>query len=309
MSSSLTFERKFFVKDLFQPKDFLNQFNEIEFESFQAFLNAIGNEFLSIGSYNNYVIINNIDSEKELKDFNSLISDCNIDQEICIHLNRDFILKNMHLIKDMGYFSMRTNIFDDDEFLNNLKSSKDALDRFSNTKFELVTPINYENYKHIFSLVLEIYNKGLTRFFDFKFDYMSIDQMTLSETREFEFRYKDINHWKSGNKQEESWDFLTIADSKDIYKPIYVSNDLKTSLSKQSFENGDFVFDLGSNINSDGESIEKTELNKIRQYIDLKIINSYFPIMNSKLINYYHNYLLEGSIDEIPLIGFIILGE
>jgi hypothetical protein len=306
----IKFERKHFVKNLFNHKNFLNQFNEIQFESFQSFLDSIGNDFLSVGSsYNNYIIINNIDSERQLLDFNSLLKDSKIDQEICIHLKKDFILKNSHLLNDLEFFSISSDIFDDNESLEEFLLDKNLQNRLETTKFELITPINIKNWKYIFDLVIELYMKNVTRFFDLKFDYISLDEMTLKDSREFEFRYKEMNNWTRSNQKNS--DYLTINKSSDMYmyKPIYVSGDLKLSINKQSYYDNEFVFDLLKNKDNNGENVEQKDLNKIRQYLDLKIINSYFPIMNSRLINHYHNYILEGSIDELPLISFIVLGE
>lgn len=301
------FERKFFITDLFSSADFLTKnFHQIEFENLQAFVNSIGNQFLSLNSKQNIII--NVETEIELDDVQKFFesTSANQTQQFEIKVSPDFIIKFHEKISQIPKSNLLCEIIDDQHLFDVLDTDH-MREKNSKSKFEFIVPVNYDNWKEIFNLVVELYNKKISRFFDFNIDYISLENLTFKESHELEFRFRDLDPWKYSRSKVN--DNLMINSSNEFIKKIYVSEDCKISLTRESLENNEFVLDLLKNIDRTGETIDKNELNAIRQYIDLRKVFPFKKIQNTRLINYYHNFKINASIDELPLTFHLFNGE
>ncbi|MFP4026043.1 MAG: hypothetical protein ACLFVR_16095 [Thiohalospira sp.] len=303
------FERKKYIKDLFLPESFLTNFDELNFENFSSFKNMIANDFIKFGFNKEITIF--IDNENDFNEFLQLAGATDILSEdfFTIKTSRGFA---SIVLKEFIEKSIRCSIqipfvFDNDFYENLSLITKGAAWNEKNA-VEICVVIDYENYKKQLSYMLEILQKYSFRIFNVKVDYNSFEDMKFSEYHDLYFRWKDLEPWtKRGGETKNS---LSFKQTGGIYKPIFISENGFISLTEQSHKDGKFMFDLLSNRDKDGQTINQLELNVIRQYVDMqRVYPTNIAVQNSYLIDYYQNYLVTEAIDELPLISRMFLGD
>jgi hypothetical protein len=303
--------QRIYIKDLYDSKRVINSFAEVEFESLYAFVNAYKKDLfkltkklkltIPINTIEDFNIVVEVGLKSKLFELgflNLYITDADLLEEIIrnklwLIKTKQFRITTNPIIKSNG----RHEWININEF--KAWSSKNPL--------VIKAKITYENYRTIVDDLISIYNiKGL-RFFEIYFDYHSFEEMKLEELHEFEFRISQLRIWQSATKdffdKERTVDKIVLNSTS--HKKIFISNDLKLYLTKEAFEDGIMLFDLGNNLDKNGETLSVRELSELRQYIDL-VPQAMANTRNWSFIDFYQNVKVMGNINECPYLNNIV---
>jgi len=295
-------ERKYFIKDLFDPKKIINRFNYVEFKSFRAFIDCYMKDLFVLGKQNRFTIP--INSLEEFEQFGKISQETLLCEtaEINLFIKPDLLNK---------IFQEKIGLVVDKKFnITTTKEIKHGLDDWGSIEnFRLWTQynplwinieINYNNFRSVVEDILKIYNTQKWRFFWLKFDYESFEEMKFKELHELEFWLNQLIIWVRGTKDKKYKYPHIETNNWGFKKKIIISEDLKLYLGKKMW------FDIGKYIDCNGEEVPFKELNILRSYIDL-VPEALIPKMNDlSFIDFYQNYKIMGHINEIPYITKII---
>ena len=302
------FERKYFIKDLFRPKQVLDCFELVEFESFRAYYNAVKEGF-----YHHKAVITSvrINDEKEVQHLKKIIETTNVfwdRNNIEIKIKSNLLMKTIEIIKDVEEKIILT-VLHDDEFLllSEFKKYKGWIGR---NPLYIEYDVNNDNYVDVFIHLTREYATGLIRFFKLNWDYESFQKVSIQDLTSLEFWINHVNVWI-----QESYDgnlaHLEIFDIKG--KPIFVSERLGLYYNKKHFDSyhaSPLIF-LTDHKDKNGEDISYISLNWLRSYMDLVDDVLYLDVKPKNFIhsfiNYYDNIRIKGSINEIPLITILVM--
>jgi len=304
--------RKYFIKDLFNPKTVLSNFHEIEFESFDIFVRMFNDGFIS--KKIDYVFPIDIDKDmvflKKISRKSYFFDRLYLNIKIESNRLKEFF-EHISGLEDCHF----TIITDDkvDLSLDDLGSDKNSVKWLQKNRLFVETTINYQNYKTKLNDLLTIYNTNRIRFFYLNWNYYSFEQMPLKEMHEFEYRISHFMSWCNSTKDERKYDNQPIMINKSGFrKKLFIDNEMKMYLSKLAFKDGDILFDLKKHKHDDGISVSFVELNKLRNYIDLTPEFLIGTCPDISYVDYYQNKKVMGNINEIPIIsekvGEIIYG-
>lgn len=297
------FDRKYFIKNLFNSKDVLNLFTRIEFESLNTYLFCLEKDLIKADcrrelilpiSPESFPLYRRLNNESKMFDFGNI--NFSVLPE---HFEEFFYDEELKGLFEKKFF-ITLDSFPDDGFTGlSLDKNKDWI---MNNPIYIKTRITKDNYKEVVQKIILFFRNRNMRFYDLKFDYLSFQDMKISDITELEFW---LNHFSVWCKQQHP-ERIEIRQSSAIVRSIYVSDNLELFLddSKDSIS---FIFDLGSNIEKNGEQIDIVSLNKLRQYTDLmKRHLDTANKFNFHLISFRDNILINGFINEVPWITHII---
>jgi len=265
-------ERQLFIKDLFNSKDILNAFKEIEFENFKTFTECLKKDTITLTKQ---VIINlPVKTFEEIDVFVKLAAE----NYMCEMTNFNLLIKP----------DLLETFFDRSKPIKNKRFSITTTDDIEINRFDLhiiesflswtrsnplwiETNINYDNFEESVIKIIEIYMKLGYRFFKINFDYESFDKMTIEELHKLEFWLRQLNIWKiSSMDKKNKKNKQPMMYYRRKGKTIFVSRDFKLYVTKQAFEEGDMLFDLAKHYKHNGNEVPFKELNILRSYIDMK---------------------------------------
>ncbi len=254
----LNFERKYFVKDLFDPKKVLDNFAMVYFESFSCFEKCIMNDL--------YIIKKGKMISFPVKNEDGL--------QIAIPLfeKTDILEKCISWIK-----------IEDRHFYFNPKD---------NSLMKMIY-LNKDNYAETIASIINDREQKYMYFI--RFDYTSFLELKVGELNELQFWIERLNCWIGDIK---------IFKMPQFYKTVSISNDLKLYLDKS----GKSFFDLGANLDKNGETLPFLERNELGTFMDLtkQGVQAQMPVRNWNLIDWEQNVKMNGFVNEIPLITSLI---
>lgn len=302
-------QRENFIKDLFNPKGILNRFKEIEFEDFKTFIESVNKEVLILNKDIRCIIP--IKSIEEFDFFKELITDTYLTDKIQIILKIKQDLLSDVFSRCAELKNKRFDIITDDiDFSRDDVLSKGYIVWTENNPLWVEIDINYSNIEEAVEKITNIYVKKRFRFFKLNFDFESFQDMKFSELPRLMFWLFQIKCWVTQSVSTCDEQITPLPDQEPIIlyhkklKDIFISKEFGMFINKQAFDEGEMLFDLAKNYKLNGETIPFKELNKLRQYIDIKIPEK----LPHTYINFYHNIKIRGSINETPAITNIIGG-
>lgn len=299
----MNFKRELYVKDLFRSEDVLNFFQCIEVENIQTLFQLISNNLLKINWENELIIpLKNKDDIElfiKLSTESLILSYGNINILISPSLLKELFSYGIYKIWSSKFIITLTNI-------PNKMTIRDYVLKFpwiniwiKNNPIIIREIIIFKEIQDKVQEMIRIFKTHKFRFFDLKFDYKSFEEMKINEIDEVEFWLNNLCAWRN----QPHPDNIVIKYSNKIYKSIFVSSDLKLYYDNLKTS---FLFDLKENIYKNGEEIPSKELNKLRQYLDLKKEHMQLEDnFNCYLIDYAYNSK-ESFVNEVPLITRIL---
>jgi len=304
-------ERSVFIKDLFNSKNILNNFNDIEFESFKAFLICIGHDFLLTRKYVRASFP--IQSIEEFEKFVKLSTESYFCESINVNLLikpelLEEVFEKSILLKNKRFSVTTTDLQDANIRLTKIKGFVE----WSKVNMLFIKfRIDKDNYKDIPSYIVRNYRMQGIRFYDLSFDYESIEKLTFEEFHLFEFWLNQIMAWivTSTDKRNDTQPLIINNQFKNR-KHLFVSNDIKLYLTRQAYEENEVLFDLWENKKENGCLLPMLELNKFLGYVHLHNQILCPKMNNSSYVDCYQNKKIMGFINEVPhttiLIGDIL---
>ncbi len=297
--------RQDFITDLFRAKGFLNKFTDIEFEDFKTFIRCKVEQYFALDR--KLLVHIPINSVLEFEQFADAITRSYMTDKVSINL-----LIKSELLDDVfplceglrGQFEITTDLeVKDARLFNKIKGFKQWT---MNNPLWVDLKINYDNYKLVPRQIAHTFTTKYLRHFKLSFDYESLEKLTFNELHEFENWMYMITNWviSTGNKREHRHPIEI--DMRRNKKPVYITSDLKMYAGKQAFEDNELLFDLEKRKNDNGESIPNKELNRLRQYIDLKPEIFTIPILRNYFLDLYQNKKVMGTYNQVPHLVRIV---
>jgi len=298
------------IKELYNPKHIINNFNDIEFENVNVFLHCIQYDYYNYINKNASIIKININSLEELNTLSNLLEKTNLYNMVTLNLkfSKDCFYKVLEDSNNKIYnYIYPINI----DFIPEL-TTKELLEKyphfknwFSKKPIIIDYEIEYNNFIDRFNNVITILRNKQWRFFNFKFDFISFEEMKIKEYALLEFWINHIISWTSDSRNRNG---LVFNYSNKFIKTVYIDNKLNLKYNN----NGETFFNIYNSINKNGEDFSNEELSKLHQYLELNESKCYF-ILKSKLFNWCildfdQNLKLETSINEIPIITQLVGG-
>lgn len=301
-------ERQNFITDLFKPINILNNFNDIEFESFKSFLVCIAEDFLL--TRKTVRVSFPIRDVEEFKKFIILSTERYFCESISVNLliKKELLKDIFELIpEEMKYkrFSITTDNLENTDF--KLNEIKGFLQWTKYNRLIIKLNVDYNNYKDIQSIIVRNFRLQGSRFFDLSFNYESFEEMKFEEFHLLEFWLNQIIVWMWSSQDIQKVPQPIIINNTFIdRKHLFVSNDIKLYLTRQAYEEGEILFDLLKNKKSNGSTIPMKELNKFLQYEKLNKDVIIPHLNNHSYVDYYQNLKIMGMINELPIITRLI---
>lgn len=312
----IEFKRQSFIKDLYNPINFLNKFSVIEFESAFAFIKSYEEHYLSlVGDI--WINIASVDEFENLKRIileSDISSMCNL--SLVVHDLE--CLKHFDKLEDKRFTLMLLNSYKDYTELEPFMLFK------SRNMLYMMHELTYENVNTMFFDIIESYQKNKERFIYLTVDYESFEKhASLNDLHNIFFRInrfvsfcivsKEIreipntNTTNTNRNTNRTFDMQYVRPS-ELNHRIFVSNDLKLYYNRKHYIEKEmpelFILQKGN-----GETIELRELNVLRSYMDITINALVLPNkrLNIFMVDFYQNKKIMGTINEVPYITELIM--
>ncbi len=294
----MKFERKFYIKDLFNAHMILNQFDLIHFENYLTFNKCLMNNLFYFEKGKIIKItLNNFDEYENMIQIFSKTDLCNQMQTILQIKNQELYDQ---ILTDVVPFHYSIEISENitPEIRKYWENGKDWI---STNRIIQIISMNAENYDKKINKIISTFNESFVRFFRLDIDYESFDYLEMKELDKLKFWLHHLRNWMA----EKTAKIVIDVDSRFI-KPIFISEDLILYLNENK-RHWIWQWFLGYNIDKNGEDIPYKELNKLRIYMDLHKEAMYhdIPIYNWRFVDFEQNLKINGSINEIPLITLL----
>lgn len=283
-------EREYYIKDLFRPKQILNQFSDLYFESFKGFVELYNNGYIRLESIRLHIPIKTV---LEFKFFQKLLRNTNIDKGVTIDIQIDSdLIEEVISLGFEGNFMITT----DDEFNKSIYycyTNYDINKWLQNNVLYIEKTITLENYADAFNELISIYNKRGWRFFKLRFKWHTFEEMKFKELHKFRFFLSQFRNWLFSTRDNKNSNISTI-NIYDEELPIFISNDFKLYVNEDAFEENNILLDLYKYKDCNGEEIPYEKLNKFRSYMDVPL--------KCKFVNFNCNKKVMGDYSEAPYI-------
>ncbi|MEE9439000.1 MAG: hypothetical protein V3V14_08380, partial [Saprospiraceae bacterium] len=290
---------------LFNSRSILNEFNEVEFESFTLFLKSLELRILELKK--DHILLVPITDIKEFDAFVKLITTTYLTHKanIVLEIEQDLFKDVFERCKDLknkrfGIMTSSDCSYGRGEFMN-IEGYKLWTEI---NRLYIKIKINYDNIEEMVSRIITAYVKQGWRFFKLMFDYESFNKMPLEEFHKLRFWLYEIVTWCMSSQPQERNPKIRETQQPIVlyrrgFKTIFISDNYKLYLNKQAFDEGEELFDLGKHIDHNGEQVPHKELNKLRSYIDLKDDMYGFKNVNHRYLDFYQNLKIMGHINEV----------
>lgn len=295
----MKFERKVFIKELFNAKDIFSKFAIINFKNFNAFLNFLSRNYFTLEITNNYIV--NISSKKELDAFVQILQKTEIDKK-----NSLTIRYEDHLIDDVLNIPEDLNV----ELTADFSLVKKILNRESKLLDRVLHwtehKIDANNYSEKFESILDMcLTDSRFNWIDLTFDYESFESKTISEFHSLYFFMKQLDLWTNQEALVKVKDGCNTTGKKIVLKnrdsclKCWVDEKLDIYLNKE-----EMYFPMSKFLDKDGEQLDVLSLNLIRKIVDIKFIDTRFK--NLYLIDLVQNQKIMGDHYRVPYITELI---
>ena len=313
------YERKYSIKELFNPKKIYNSFRTIEFRNLQAFISFIGFEYLDREDTNREFIVN-VKTVEEIELLCILLksTDLTTVAHVCIAPNTEALVRSIDLLDDsLKNCSIRVKPEDFDMLSSAVAREESLIRKFFVYNYLWVqtrfTPDNLnELYEKVVTSLLNFPRPGLL---DLTFDYAAWEKMPMSDLHRLRFFCGNIRNWlKQKTNLMSVW---IIEDDKVVMKGTsYTSWQVKnkeTCLKAYLDENLDIYLDsdsvepyfkMSNYKEKDGNQIDLAPMTKIRQIIDVKFKKADFK--NMYLLDLSQNIKIMRDPYIIPYITNLI---
>lgn len=322
--NDFSYERKFFIKNLFNAKSFVSNLSEIHFMSFASFFNFLNNKLFLENDYKTEYIFR-MSSEDDLAKTFEIVTKVNFSKYgpmfIFFIENRDMMKKFIELtsseidiaekkillmikVEDASYFR---------ELYKNI-ASDNSKKFFSEIELVYYVKWNRDNYKSCFELLIsEIMKDFKFVSIDFNIDYNSFEDAPIKELHALYFYINNLMFWTQAqletvddfNPDNVIYKKINLKyNNKNGFRRVYLDDNLNIFLSKEDYYHNNIFSKFGEYIDKDGESISKADLDKIRSIIDIDFMNS--DIDNLCLIDLSQNLKIMGDIGSIPYLTYEI---
>ena len=303
------FKRQQFVKDLYDPKLFLNNFNDVHFNSVSTLVKCMKNDYYIPRD----ILRVNVRSEEEFQAIKRLILESSLTDIarvfLCLNYGHDLSVYGKMAHKSFSIVTTPT------VYINNMQDKEFLKFRAANATF-VEQCVRANNFRNVFDDMKDIHFRNITRLFLIKFDYISLSTLSQEELHELQFHINHFLNWTmvsqekgaSGKKGRHGIEWYRTGDR--FMKPIYIDESLNLWFNEWHFFDKKTtdtkpLFQLQPD--KTGEDIQFRELNMIRQYIDLPVEGL---VMKDKrrlsFVDYYQNTLLMNTFNEVPLITELI---
>lgn len=296
---TISYRRQYFIKDLFNNKEVMNNFRIIECSSINSFSKLI-TDYLS---YTGQSIIVNVDSANEFVMLKQIILG---HVGILNKIKLIFHCSDLNLLFDNGLSElMHSNIsvrITTPVNLYSFVSDKKKAEWIQKHVIYFYFRFNKENMAEINQIGFN-FMTNMLRFLWLDFDIISLNDLKLDEVQNLEFWINFISNWKKATSEKGLKGIQVKTVNKFMLK-CYVDDELNVKYDKYCNES---VFSLLDERN--GEGMGHKELSKIREWIDLtpEIINTPFNVkMNWLFFDPWANKKIAFSINEIPVIVGLI---
>ena len=295
---AIDFERKYYIKDLFRPKEIINAFNYIEFASFNIFLNLLEKDLFSIKE--NKILHLNLKTIEELDYFLKILKETNISEKnkILIEIEDQSVLDHLGSIIPNDKKFMLLTLFD-----NKMPYELSQTKWCKENPFFKRVKINAENFREQINKMISQFTNELIRAYYLEFDYKSFQTHTLKDLNLLEFWLHHLHSWMTARKPNNAISLFHLG----FHTKIYVDDDFTLYINRNKKM---WKFPLNDYLDKDGETLHHKQLNYLRQYIDVipDVIYSILPIINWALVDFSQNLEIGNQINEIPLIVGLING-
>lgn len=312
-SQEIGFKRESFVKDLYNPQHFLNNFNYVVFSSPLDFVNAMQKDFYVPRN----ILVIQINSLDNLNLMKQIIGKSKIGEicELFLHIKDWKLYSHFEGMENNRVSVIMDYVPEMDEMMENLiidgERTAFCLWRNKNRLFFRFN-ITFENIDSIFEKMIDTYQRELTRFFDITIDYASFDDAKIRDIPRIKYRCTTFINWHSESRKNKDQNLsqktsIQVRNYRYLIKKVFIKSE-KIFLSEQHFNENpeEPTFNLVQEKN--GEDIPFEYINAIRQLIDLTdltIIPKYNPKINGYHIDFYQNKKIGGVINELPIISEI----
>lgn len=292
---NINFERKYYIKDLFRPKQILNAFDHIEFDDLNTFLLVLQESLFQINKSNIIQIpVNNLNEYEQIVKIMNETLICEKAKLIIEVEKQDLFSKVLVKLPDRK-FAIFTN------FNNIVPNEARGTKWWRENPIYRKVLISANDYREKISAIINSFSNTPIRFFYLEFNYESFQHLKLSDLNMLEFWIHHMNTWMTAMKENDRIRFFF----KDFGRKIFVGSDLTLYMNRNKTT---WSFPLKDYLDCDGEIVPHKALNNLRQYMDLcpEAIYSLHPIRNWALIDYEQNIKIMTHLNEIPIIAGLI---
>lgn len=292
---NLKFRRLHFVKDLYQPKEFLNNFDMVEFQNSRAFSKAVREDFYTPRGE----VHVHIHNTTEFEDMKKIILRSVLTKISKLHLIlHDYeALQKFEGLEEKRFALIVGSNFEYESYRDKLQSW------YQDSPIYFRFIITFQNIDTIIEDLIKMYSNGKARLFEVKINYLSFNQATFDDIHRILFRWSRLWSWIAGSKDMKENRQLELRNY-GFSKPIFVDSDLNLYYTEGHHRDKLIppLFQLRSDEN--GEDVPLRELNSIRQYLDITT-KTMFPTVGprARFIDFYQNVLIHRVPNEIPLIA------
>jgi hypothetical protein len=291
-NNNFAYNRKYFIKDLFNPREIFSHFSQITFSNFLSFYKFLEKSLFTINQKEYKIPVSN---RNELQMLLKII------RETDIIKNKINIQFSSNLLEDIEELITDTTIYlsSDNSTLQNIKEKENNY-IYNNTLFWTEYIITSDNYAQVYKDMIKLCIKHpVLNYIDLKIDYSSFEDKPLSELHSLFFYLSLLKKWTTepqaamGKNQK----MITLKNSFDPVR-CYVSESLDILLDKDTP-----YFSMGKYLDLNGEDVPLEELNTIRKLIDVKFETEY---KNWYLIDLAQNQKVMEDIYETPYLAKLV---
>lgn len=300
--SNIKFQRQHFVKDLYDPVRFLNNFDIVEFKDVATFVRCTNRDYyrprgeLIVHIYS----LDDFDVMKKVMNNTAITGQC----DLYLHIHERDCFEHMGSVSDKKFSTII-----DKGTETKWTGNEDLLEYTQENPVFMRVVIEFGNVDAIFEQMIEWYMKGIARFFDLDIDYHSFEQATFGDLHRIYFRFNRFVSWRSVTNEMKQGFKMELKIQPDRFnKRIFIGHEFDLYYNERHYQEDKepplFRLQEGT-----GESISYKELNRIRQYIDMTrdvIVNA--QKQNLNWIDCYQNVLIQGIPNKMPVIAELIHG-
>lgn len=300
----LKYERKYFIKDLFNAKEVFRNFDLVKFESLKAFITLLDWEFFKLEEQDEILIY--IHSASDYKNLMRILIETNASKLVKFYLE----IEDEELWNEISEVlePERYDIIIPIEFESNVGkiwSTDGGKEWLRANRLIMKKTLRGNEFRDDCYEIIYKYCNDFVRFFLINIDYYSFDDVKIKDL-------PLIRHWCYKLKEYQIVDNrtyeqpLVILTKNNFFKSCFVSNEYVVFLNEN--KNKVWFIDLIEYMDKNGEEIPFEKLNRWRTYLDLHPNAMYqdFRIFNWYLVDFEQNLIKMGHINEIPeIIGML----
>lgn len=294
------FQRQLFIADLFRPKQIINAFDYVEFNSIDAFKKAVKMDLYNIKKGSTLQI-----NLRKYDDFRFMLYLYKIKKNLFTEMNVNLLSTNRELTEEILSKKIPADIPFTLLVLDSYNTGdywKTNSDWIRKNKICLIYRITADTIATDICQILEYYNTNNIRFFVLDIDYLSFMNHNLSELPKFEFWFSHLRTWVITNDNKRGNTQPIVLESMRFHRRIFVDDDLTLYL--DAYKDDKWSFPLLEHLEDTGETMNTQVLNRLHKYLDLtpQAIYTNNRVKNWLLIPYGQIIRMGHFINELPII-------